>query len=401
MSTEQRIFISYRRDDAQFAASALNDGLRNRLPEADVFMDLDSIPPGADFEEHIRNYIDECDVVLVVIGDEWLDPEPGTNMRRIDRPNDFVRLEILSALRAPDVKVIPVLVEGARMPSTLDLPDDIAGLARLNAFTVSDSHLGRDITELTNHLRGAAPETPAHAPAEPTVTFADLDLNAVRYAISSLPGQFATKDVSEHPAVLATHEGVSGRGNYHTMVGRFLMQHRSGLGLGSPEAPQGDRGSRWTKVGSTAPHAAPTPPPSWPQPQMAQAPHVQAPTHYAPDSFARSQQYYPNAGRERPPAAGKWLIILPILSFGLLAFVPPLWAASQVKHDPARRKRLFQIAGALGLGIVLAFILLGTSPTDAEGSATGPTSTVGAFLLLGCWITGIVIAVMYRNPARE
>jgi hypothetical protein len=55
MSTLQRIFISYRRDDTQFAASALNDGLRNRLPEADVFMDLDSIPPGADFEEHIRN----------------------------------------------------------------------------------------------------------------------------------------------------------------------------------------------------------------------------------------------------------------------------------------------------------------------------------------------------------
>ena len=107
MSTQQRIFISYRRDDTQFAASALNDGLRNRLREADVFMDLDSIPPGADFEEHIRSYIDDCDVVLVVIGDQWLDPEPGKTTRRIDNPNDFVRLEILSALRAPKVKVIP------------------------------------------------------------------------------------------------------------------------------------------------------------------------------------------------------------------------------------------------------------------------------------------------------
>ena len=63
-------------------------------------MDIDSIPPGADFEEHIRDYIDQCDVVLVLIGDEWLDPRPGSGLRRIDEPNDFVRLEIMSALRA-------------------------------------------------------------------------------------------------------------------------------------------------------------------------------------------------------------------------------------------------------------------------------------------------------------
>ena len=64
-------------------------------------MDLDSIPPGADFEEHIRDEIDQCDVVLVLIGDEWLDPAPGTSTRRIDQPNDFVRLEVMTSLRCP------------------------------------------------------------------------------------------------------------------------------------------------------------------------------------------------------------------------------------------------------------------------------------------------------------
>ncbi len=167
MSTDQRIFISYRRSDCQSVANGLNDGLRNRLPEAQVFMDLDSIPPGADFEEHIREEIDQCDVVLVLIGDEWLTPAADTGTRRIDQPNDFVRLEIMSALRAEKVRVIPVLVEGARMPAATELPEDIARLARLNAYVLSDSHWARDITELTNLLRGSGPKAPAEAGAGP------------------------------------------------------------------------------------------------------------------------------------------------------------------------------------------------------------------------------------------
>ena len=290
MSTDQRIFISYRRSDCQSVANGLNDGLRNRLPDAQVFMDLDSIPPGADFEEHIREEIDQCDVVLVLIGDEWLTPEPDTGTRRIDQPNDFVRLEIMSSLRAEKVRVIPVLVEGARMPAATELPDDIARLARLNAYVLSDSHWARDITELTNFLRGSGPKAPAQTGTGPTVTLSDIDENAVKYAVAAMPGQFSTKDVSTHPAMLATHEDVSGRSNYHTMVGRYLMQHRNDLGLGSPEAPQGDRGSRWSKVGATGAQAAPPHAPAWAQSPMQRTPTQHAATARA-ERTAIPEQY--------------------------------------------------------------------------------------------------------------
>jgi hypothetical protein len=111
--TGPRLFISYRRSDCQPQANGLYDGLSHRLPSASVFMDIDSIPPGADFEEHIRREIEICDLVLVLIGDNWLDQTADGSSRRIDTPDDFVRLEIESALASPRVNVLPVLVEGA------------------------------------------------------------------------------------------------------------------------------------------------------------------------------------------------------------------------------------------------------------------------------------------------
>jgi hypothetical protein len=380
MSTDQRIFISYRRSDCQSQANGLNDGLRNRLPGAQVFMDLDSIPPGADFEEHIRSEIDQCDVVLVLIGDEWLAPRPGTSTRRIDQPNDFVRLEVMSALGAQGVRVIPVLVEGATMPEASELPDDIARLARLNAYVLSDTHWARDITELTNYLRGARPQAQAQIGPEPTVTFADIDANAVKYAVAALPRQFATKEVSTHPAMLATHEDVAQRSNYHTMVGRFLLQHRIDLGLDSPEAPQDERGSRWTKVAAPGVPAAPVP--VAPSPPRSFVPSVPPPASS-------------DGGRS---SAGKWMIALPMISFGLLSFVPPIWAAGRAKQDPVRRRRLYLMAGALVIGLLIAFVLIGTSPTNAEGTATGTTSNIGAVLYFGCMVAGVVIAVRNRRP---
>ena len=379
MGTEPRIFISYRRSDCQSQANGLNDGLRHRLPDAQVFMDLDSIPPGADFEEHIRNEIDQCDVVLVLIGDEWLEPQRGTSTRRIDNPNDFVRLEVTSALRNDQVRVIPVLVEGAQMPQASQLPDDIARLARLNAYVLSDSHWARDITELTNHLGGMRSEAPQQS--APSVTFADIDVNALRTAVADLPRQFATKDVSTHAAMLAAHEDVAERSNYHTMVGRLLMKHRGELGLGSPEAPTDDRGSRWTRVSGSRATAATAP--ANPAPAMPTSPLV------------HSTQ--PKSGSS---AVGKLMIVLPLISIGMLAFVPPLWAGIRLKHDASRQRKMYAFAGVLGAATLLGFILLGSGPVDADGTPTGPVSDTGGFLLLACMATGVVVAVRNRRPPQ-
>ena len=122
LNGKQHIFISYRHSDCQAQANGLHDGLVHRLRNASLFMDLDSIPPGVDFEQHIRDEIRRSDVILVMIGDNWLDDRPGTNRRRIDEPNDFVRLEIENALAMPGVRIIPVLVEGAQMPAAEELP---------------------------------------------------------------------------------------------------------------------------------------------------------------------------------------------------------------------------------------------------------------------------------------
>jgi hypothetical protein len=149
---KQHIFISYRRSDCQAQANGLYDGLVHRLSNARLFMDIDSIPPGVDFEQHIRHEIERSDVVLVMIGDNWLDSRPGTSRRRVDEDDDFVRLEIESALATPSVRIIPVLVEGAQMPPSVELPASIHQLARLQAFELSDHRWTGDVERLARTI---------------------------------------------------------------------------------------------------------------------------------------------------------------------------------------------------------------------------------------------------------
>jgi DNA uptake protein ComE-like DNA-binding protein len=167
-----RVFISYRRSDCQAQANGLYDGLSHRLPGASVFMDIDSIPPGADFEQHIRREIEICDLVLVLIGDNWLDRSGDGSGRRIDTAGDFVRLEIESALASPRVKVLPVLVEGARMPSAAELPESVRPLARINAMELDDRRWTADLRRLASTVEAltqpAGPPTPAPTPMPPT-----------------------------------------------------------------------------------------------------------------------------------------------------------------------------------------------------------------------------------------
>lgn len=389
-TTEQRIFISYRRSDSQSQANGLNDGLRHRMQNARVFMDIDSIPIGADFEEHIRGEIEQCQVALILIGDNWLDPRPGTDVRRIDESNDFVRLEVESALKAKHMRVIPVLVEGARMPTPEELPKSIQRLARLNAFELSDSRWSSDLARLTEQLGVLIGTTKASASSAPsrTMSFADVDDDALRYAISSLPHTFATKDVSEHPAVLATHTEVSQLGNYHTMIGRYLMQHRSSLGLGEPGTARGDRGAVWTKNHQASAYTAPPPRPSYPTPQVAAPPARFAPP---PPAAAPVQP-------QKKARSTRAMILWCVLTLGFASWAAPIWAANRRPHDKAFRRRMHLLAAGMGAAIVLATILTGTAPEDAEGAATGPLADFGGTIILLSMVVGIVVVVAFRRP---
>src|SRR4051794_12572850 len=144
------IFISYRRTDAPGHAGPLYDRLVERFGETSVFKDLDSLEPGADFVEVIEETVARCDALVAVIGRDWLTAAEGSH-RRLDDPEDWVRLEISNALKR-EIRVVPVLVAGARMPPAAELPDDLRGLARRNAVELSESAWSSQVRQLLDAL---------------------------------------------------------------------------------------------------------------------------------------------------------------------------------------------------------------------------------------------------------
>jgi len=162
-----RIFINYRRQDCPAHAGRLADALEARFGKGSVFMDVDTIAPGEDFVERIEQAIGDCDIVLALIGDDWLSVTDATGTRRIDDPDDFVRLEISSALARQGVRVIPVLVEGAQMPSSRDLPDALAALARRNAIELTDARWRSDTSLLIGAIERTLGTPPAQVPPPP------------------------------------------------------------------------------------------------------------------------------------------------------------------------------------------------------------------------------------------
>lgn len=149
-----RIFISYRRADSRLVTNRIYDRLRDAFGKRDVFKDVDKIPPGKDFRGVLREATANCQIMLVIIGPNWVDVRDDDGNRRLDNPDDFVRLEVETGLQRDGTLVIPVLVENARMPSANDLPDTLKELAYNNAFLVdSDRHFHRDVDGLIAYIR--------------------------------------------------------------------------------------------------------------------------------------------------------------------------------------------------------------------------------------------------------
>jgi hypothetical protein len=290
---ELRIFLSYRRTDCQAQANGLYDGLRNRLPDVRVFMDIDGIPAGVDFEEYIKREISVCDLVMVMIGDNWLDARPGSEVRRIDEEEDFVRLEIESALASPQVRTLPVLVEGAQMPRSVDLPDTIARLGRFNAIELSDTRWRSDLDRLV--------------------------------------------DVVE-------------------TIGRELG-----------------------KI-ADAPGSDPIPP----RPEPART----EPTPPRPEAQSDAPS----------PSMPKALVWMPLYTVGLGSWVPALWAGLKRPSGDPTRAKLFAVSAALAVVTIAGFAMVGGSPEDAEGNATGVLSNVGVALMFLVMFAGMAVAFVFRRP---
>ena len=150
---EPVFFISYRREDAIWPAQSLKDGLEKRFGTESVFMDLESIHPGQHWAARIRQALASCNVALVLIGRHWLAADDEKGGRRIDNPEDWVRREVAEALQAPDVTVVPILLEGAPMPKVDQLPQELAELPSRNAFSLSAARWEDELDELVESLR--------------------------------------------------------------------------------------------------------------------------------------------------------------------------------------------------------------------------------------------------------
>lgn len=159
------LFISYRREDTQGEALHLSDDLKARFGPGRVFMDVTGIEPGRDFRKAIESAVTACDVLLVVIGRDWVRIMDANGQRRLDDPKDFVRVETATALRR-DIPVVPVLVQGAVMPTSSQLPDDLEPLAWRNAFELRHNRWAIDVAELAAALQKiTAPAAPLPSPA--------------------------------------------------------------------------------------------------------------------------------------------------------------------------------------------------------------------------------------------
>ena len=145
------VFMSYRREDAAGHAGRLYDSLTSRLDVADVFMDVGDIEPGVDFTDAIAHAVQKTDVMLALIGPGWTTAVTSEGHRRLDDPDDYVVAEIGEALER-DVRVIPVLLESAPMPTANELPDRIRGLARRNAIELSTVSWRSDVDALVDVL---------------------------------------------------------------------------------------------------------------------------------------------------------------------------------------------------------------------------------------------------------
>jgi hypothetical protein len=227
-----KLFISYRREETAGHAGRLYDAIAGRFGERNVFMDV-NLAPGIDFVEQITTAVGACDVLLVVMGPRWATPSDENGRSRLEDPNDFVRLEVETALRRPDVRVIPLLVAGARMPDPDNMPESVQALSRRNALELSDLRwhhdVGRLVSTLAELLDGpsVAPEVAAPTPDHPSPPTPPL--RGRRALVSSIVAALALAAAAAAVLALAgvfSGENDTGRRNVTTedavrLVGKY------------------------------------------------------------------------------------------------------------------------------------------------------------------------------------
>lgn len=148
-----KLFLSYRREDSQEITGRIYDRLVAAYRAENIFKDVDNIPPGADFRAVLQNAIGRCKVVMVIIGPNWATAKDSHGYYRLFDPNDFVRIEVETALYRSGIVLVPVLVMGAKMPDPSQLPPSLQELAYRNAVQIrNDPDFHRDMSGVVYNL---------------------------------------------------------------------------------------------------------------------------------------------------------------------------------------------------------------------------------------------------------
>ena len=150
------VFITYRRSDSSSATGRIADRLQTYFSRDQIFYDIATIPLGVDFRTFISEQLDKTDIFLVVIGDNWLNAKDAEGNRRLDNPEDWVRIEVAAALARENIPVVPVMVGKASSPPGMeDLPDDLADLSARNCIVLrSDATFEGQIERLIAYIDG-------------------------------------------------------------------------------------------------------------------------------------------------------------------------------------------------------------------------------------------------------
>lgn len=151
-SGKERVFVSYRRDDSGHVTDRICDRLAMAIGKEAIFKDIDNIPLGVNFREFLQDRVEKCDVLLAVIGGEWLGPDAEEGKTRLLNPSDLVRIELEAAL-ARDIPVIPLLIRGASIPGAEMLPESLHELPYMNGIEIRRGHdFDNDMRRLIKQL---------------------------------------------------------------------------------------------------------------------------------------------------------------------------------------------------------------------------------------------------------
>jgi hypothetical protein len=154
-----KIFISYRRSDTKLIVGRIFDRLKEKFGRDSVFMDIDGIPLGVDFRAHLEREVSRAHAGLVLIGNGWGDTKDEHGQRRLDNPDDFVRIEIESMIKR-NIPLVPVLIDGAPLPKPEQLPQSMQPLSYRNALQLDivrdfEAHMVRLIADLERKFNGS------------------------------------------------------------------------------------------------------------------------------------------------------------------------------------------------------------------------------------------------------